>query len=59
MAVPGAGVAGGHGTDLEDVAGRGGEERRRESEMRVRYDGDLARPGRNFGQKPKWDISIT
>ena len=34
VAVPRAGVAPGHGTDFEDVARRGGQERRRESEMR-------------------------
>ena len=38
VAVPGAGVAGGHGTDFEDVAGRGREERRGESEMRRGHD---------------------
>ena len=36
VAVPRAGVAPGHGTDFEDVARRGGQERRRESEMRER-----------------------
>ena len=38
VAVPGAGVAFGHGTDFEDVTRRGRQERRRESEIRERRD---------------------